>query len=388
MPPAVFEDSGSSKATHPLRRRIAVFAGPTGGHLFPAQSFGEGFRKRFPDSIIGLVTSHRAKNLTSQMPEGIFNHIEYLPDFGFPVRVSWATLKPFLLAPYLFWKSFKYLIKTRPEVCVGFASFASYPGMMMAHWLGIPTLIHEQNLTPGKATQWLAPHMDLVAESFPKTRFASALKKVCTVGLPLRASILSAKFERDPVSVKALRPLTLLVVGGSQGALGLNVAILNVWEQFSLEERAQIAVIHITGKQDWEHVLACYQKLGIKHEVYPFHAAMQELFRKVDLAVSRAGANTLFELAFFGIPALVVPYPHAGGHQKYNAQSFSECGGLLYHEENEEVTGWLRDHLRGVMAAPSKLADMARSMAALGRPRATDDLIELAQGLMRRNEDH
>ncbi len=365
---------------------MAVFAGPTGGHLFPAQSFSEGFRARFPGAAIELVTSHRAKDLVAKVPPGIFDRVHFFPDFGFPVRFSLESLKPFVLAPYLFLKSFLYLKKTCPDICVGFASFVSYPGMITARWLGIPTLIHEQNFVPGKATQWLAPYMDVVAESFPGTKFSSAVKNVRTVGLPLRSGLLDGGVKRDARA--ATRPFTILVVGGSQGAQGLNTAVVDALGQLSREERAQIAVIHITGKRDQARVAGQYAQWGFSHEVHVFHNAMHELFNKADLAITRAGANTLFELAFFGVPALVVPYPHAGGHQKYNAQCFAAKGGLLYHDEDPEAAGWLRDHLKKFIKAPEQLSTIAGAMAALARPRATEELVGLAQGLIKDHEGH
>ena len=362
---------------------MVVFAGPTGGHLFPAQSFSEGFRKRFSGATIDLVTSRRAKDLVAKMPMGTFDHVDYLPDFGFPVRFSPETFRPFFLAPYLFFRSFIYLKKNRPDVCVGFASFVSYPGMMMAHWLGIPTLIHEQNQIPGKATQWLAPHMDCVAESFPGTKFSPAVKKVCTVGLPLRSGLLSARAGQG--AVKTSRPFTILVVGGSQGAQGLNAAVLGAFGQLSHEERAKIAVIHITGKRDQSWVAEQSKQWALSYEVHSFYGAMNELFQKADLAITRAGANTLFELAFFGVPALVVPYPHAGGHQKYNAQCFAAKGGLLYHEEGPETATWLRDHLKEFIETPERLIGIAEAMASLACPQATEALVSLAEGLIKKS---
>ncbi len=374
----------SASGTRPLKKhRVAVFAGPTGGHLFPAQSFCEGFRKRFPQATIELITSHRAQDLIAKVPAGIFDRVHYLPEFGFAARFSLATLKPFLLAPYLFLKSFFYLTKSRPDICVGFASFASYPGMMTAHAFGIPTLIHEQNQVPGKATQWLAPHMDVVAESFPGTRFSAKVKTVRTVGLPLRAGLVNAGGKGSALT--AARPIEILVVGGSQGAWGLNEAVVSALGQLSPEERSKIAVTHITGKRDQQRVAAQYRQWALAGEVLSFCTTMNDLFNKADLAITRAGANTLFELAFFGIPALVVPYPHAGGHQEYNAQCFAAKGGLLYHKEDPQAAAWLLDQLRQFIGTPEELDRFSKAMAALARPRATDDLVTLAEGLIRKS---
>ena len=366
--------------------RLVVYAGPTGGHIFPAQSFSEGFRNRFPDSRIDLVTCHRAKSFIDKMPQGIFASVSYLPEFGFPGGFSWKTLKPFFLFPYLFLQAFFFLKRTKPHLCAGFGSFVSYPGMMTARVLRIPTLIHEQNKVPGKATHWLVPHMDVVAESFEGTQFLRNPKKLFTTGLPLRSFIVDAAARaRGGSSIP--RPFTLLVVGGSQGAQGLNTIVVDAIAALSDEERSKIAVIHITGKRDQVWVAERYEQMALSNEVHPFYSAMDELFQKADLAITRAGANTLFELAVFGVPAFVIPYPHAGGHQKYNAQSFAEKGGLIFHEEDPAAKDWLAGHLRGAIEDPSSLAGIASTVQGIARPKATEELIEIARKLIETYEN-
>jgi len=365
--------------------RLVVYAGPTGGHIFPAQSFSEGFRKSFPDSRIDLVTCRRARSLVDKMPPGIFGSVSYLPEFGFPGGLSWKTLKPFFLFPYLFLQAFLFLKRVKPDLCVGFGSFVSYPGMRVAHGLRIPTLIHEQNRVPGKATHWLVPHMDVVAESFEGTRFLRKPRVLHTVGLPLRSFIVEAAARA--VEGTTPRLFTILVVGGSQGAQGLNGIVVDALAALSDEERSQIAVIHITGTRDQSWVADRYAQLALAHEVHAFYRAMDELFQKIDLAVTRAGANTLFELAAFGVPSLVIPYPHAGGHQKYNAQGFAEKGGLVFHDENAAAKDWLVEYLRKIIEDPKSLAGMAKSMKELAKPGATEKLIEIARKLIEAHED-
>lgn len=364
---------------------LVVYAGPTGGHVFPAQSFSEGFCSRFPSTSIHLVTCLRAKPLVDKMPSGIFRSVCYLPEFGFPTGLTLKTLKPFFIFPYLLVQAFFFLRRIRPDLCVGFGSFVSYPGMLMASWLRIPTMIHEQNKVPGKATHWLLPHMDVVAESFEATRFLRKPKALYTVGLPLRSrmAVALAETQRDVTP----RPFTILVVGGSQGARGLNAIVVEVMASLSDEERSRIAVIHIAGQRDRDWVAERYTQLALSSEVHPFYAAMEELFQRIDLAVTRAGANTLFELAAFGIPALVLPYPHAGGHQKYNAEGFAEKGGLLFHDENPGAAPWLLGHLKSYIEDPRQLEPLAKAMKGLAKPQATDELIEVARKLIEIHED-
>lgn len=364
--------------------RVAVYAGPTGGHLFPAQAFTESFRKVYPQSHVELVTSGRAGKLAGGFPAGLFDKIRYLPDFGLPQKVvSMAMLKPLFLMPYLFFKSWRHLSKLKPALCVGFGSFVSYPGVRTAKWMGIPVLIHEQNRYAGKATRWLVPHADQIAESFPGTGFPEGCRNVRTVGLPLRESVLTGSGAARMRSEK----LRILVMGGSQGAHGLNRAVIRALEALNPEEKSKIAVTHITGSKDQAEVGECYCRMGLTFNVLSFSRDMPTLFMNTDLAVTRAGANTLFELAFYGIPAFVIPFPHAGGHQKLNARSFAERGGLDYHDEDKEAPEWLTRKLRGAINGSLNLDRMALAIKELARPDAGNELVRIARELITEHED-
>jgi UDP-N-acetylglucosamine--N-acetylmuramyl-(pentapeptide) pyrophosphoryl-undecaprenol N-acetylglucosamine transferase len=177
--------------------------------------------------------------------------------------------------------------------------------------------------------------------------------------------------------------LNVLVVGGSQGAKGLNRCVIGAFSILSREERGEFAVTHITGEKDREEVTEQYRSLGLENDVHPFYRNMFELFQKTDLAVTRAGANTLFELVFYGIPAFVIPFPYAGGHQKLNAAAFADKGGLEYHDESPEAAGWLAAKLRAVLSGEKDLKAMAKAMKALAKPRAAEDLMTLSLELMK-----
>lgn len=360
--------------------RIAIYAGPTGGHLFPAQAFAERLRERAPGAGVELVTSRRARKLVANMPAGLFDRVRYLPDFGLPHRVfSVSTLKPLLLAPWLFVQAFAHLWSFRPRLCVGFGSFVAYPGMIAAGALGIPTLIHEQNRAAGKATCWLAPRMKAVAVSFEDTLLPPGVKNIRRVGLPLRKFITQrpSAFREPGVTLR------LLVMGGSQGAQGLNRIVTAALGSLDPEEKEKIAVTHIAGEKDRDRVAGEYQAAGVTSEIHPFYRDMFELFHRTDLAVTRAGANTLFELAFYGIPAFVVPFPYAGGHQKLNAEAFARKGGLEYREESPGAEAWLASRIRAVLKGEKRLEPMAEAMSALAKPKAAEELANIALGLIR-----
>ena len=376
---------------------VLVFAGPSGGHLFPAAAFGEVLRERHPRLRIHLVTGKRGEGIASKIAPGIFDEILYLRDFPLSQGISLNTFRFLLEFPMAFMLSSRYLSKIKPKLCLGFGSYTSYPGLLLASWRGIPTLIHEQNLIPGIATRRLAAHVDCVAVSFQKTVFDRNLKRRETVGIPLRRSLrvaagkgtLIAARETSKITVSGgegermdRKPMTILIVGGSQGAHRLNEVVLESFSRLSSEEKMKIAVIHITGQRDWKLVTQSYRNLGLTFEAHPFFEKMDELYSRADMAITRAGANTLFELALFKIPAIVVPYPYAGSHQKPNAEFFASQNAVICQEETRFTNDWLLEELRTLMNSAGRRRNLSDAIAGLAAPDAAEKLADLAEGLM------
>ncbi|HXV27653.1 MAG TPA: UDP-N-acetylglucosamine--N-acetylmuramyl-(pentapeptide) pyrophosphoryl-undecaprenol N-acetylglucosamine transferase, partial [bacterium] len=142
--------------------RLALFAGPSGGHLFPAVAFAEAFRGKFPESRLWLVTGERARDFSAQLENKFFDSVVFLPDFPFSPGISLRTLRFLLQLAQAFIRSSRCLSEIQPDLCVGFGSYIAYPGLRIASQRKIPVLIHEQNQIPGKATRWLIPHADAV----------------------------------------------------------------------------------------------------------------------------------------------------------------------------------------------------------------------------------
>ncbi len=358
-------------------KTIVVFSGPSGGHLFPAQSFAEAVHQDSSATRIILVTSVRAQGLCSKFPAGIFSDIVYLPEFGTPIGLSAAGIRGLFSIPRAVWQSWQLLSRFRPDLVVGFGSFVSYFGVLFAVWRGIPTIIHEQNQFPGKATRMLQNKVKQIAVSFPETEFKKTPSgSVVFSGLPIRKDI------RDHVifvEQKAAHPFTVLIVGGSQGSAFLNNAVLDAFSDLSAEERQQFAVIHITGKGQESSVSQRYQSLSIRAEVYPFFEAMPLVYNRAHMAISRAGANSAFEQALYGIPTVFIPYPHAEGHQNNNALYFVKAGGAMMHDQNEKASGWIAGVLRDWVKRPEAYTRASQKMRELACGNGHEQLWALAQ---------
>ncbi len=363
----------------PISKRILILAGPSGGHLFPAYAFAESLRQRLPESALQLVTGQRAQPLVSRWNGRLFEKIHYLHDFPYPRGFSFKTFQFLIELTRGFIQSSRFLSSFQPELCVGFGSYIAYPGLVLSAWKKIPVLLHEQNLLPGQATDRLIPHANHIAVSFEETyrTLKPGLRSV--TGLPIRSALRQAAQTARASEDGRFR---VLVVGGSQGAHRLNQIVLDGFSRLDGEEKTKYAVIHITGKQDFDRVKETYASMEIAHQVFPFVENMQDIYSRADMAVTRSGANTLFELALFRLPAIVIPYPYAGGHQSENAKSFAASGAIIFRDEESVSADWLMESIRGLRKDKARRDAMSQAIAGRHRPDAADRLANLAQSFL------
>lgn len=240
-------------------------------------------------------------------------------------------------------------------MAIGFGSYASLPGMLAALSLGVPTLIHEQNVVPGAANRLLSHLVKGVALAFPESERWLGGKGTRVVGNPVRKLVLAPVSRREAASFFGLEeaPFTFAVVGGSQGAESLNRALLEALPRFKGEK---VQVIHAVGRDKFVEHMRRTESLEMEPEVVyrplAFIERMDLLYGMVDLIVCRAGASTLAEITAVGIPAILVPYPFAaGGHQEANARVLEKRGAARVVKDNllsgeklyREVSELMRD---------------------------------------------
>ena len=178
--------------------------------------------------------------------------------------------------------------------------------------------------------------------SFPETDAVWPKNKVFWSGFPVRKSFIQAR-ERYEKASKADQSFTILVFGGSQGAKRINREFLGAMGLFSFAEKSEVAVIHITGNDDVQAFRKAYEHLGICAEVSQYSEQIAELFSRADLVVARSGAGTVFELVTFAKKSILIPYPHAQGHQKNNAEWMVRFGSAMMIEESDLTPERLKD---------------------------------------------
>jgi len=315
---------------------LVVVAGGSAGHIFPAVSFCQEVRRQRGDRArITFVTEKGREALTEALPSSCV---------VVPVEARRCPAG----CARLFGQAWRLVGRLRPVWVVGFGGFMSVPFVAAAKMCGCRTMIHEQNVVAGRANRLLAWGADVVAGTFEATRERAAAvvrRKFVVTRLPLRQGLVpmdaaSARRSLDLDEAQA----TLLVLGGSQGARRLNDDVPEALAKSGVADRVQ--VIHLCGRADPKALEARYRDLRVRSRVISFLSEMGRAYSAADVAVSRAGSGVVHELVHFGVPSILVPYPHASGHQVANARALAEQGAALMVEEDRLAAGTLGPLLR------------------------------------------
>lgn len=249
-----------------------------------------------------------------------------------------------------------------------------------ARFLGVPILILEQNAIPGRANRLLSRLSREVVVQFQESRvYFPASVRVLALGNPVRSSILAAARRRRARPASG-RPFTLLVMGGSQGARSLNEALAGALEYFR-SAMGDIRILHCAGPHDEAVARERLYSSGLAGCVWGFCERMDELYAEADLAVSRAGATAIAEMAACGLPAILVPYPYArDGHQDANARALL-CQGACDVISDAELNGCvLAERVMALARDPERLQRMSSAMRAFARPDAAQRIaLRIAQ---------
>jgi UDP-N-acetylglucosamine--N-acetylmuramyl-(pentapeptide) pyrophosphoryl-undecaprenol N-acetylglucosamine transferase len=305
------------------KRHVIIACGGTGGHLFPGIAVGEVLSAR-GHQVTLLISEKKIDSLAASGHQNL--SFEKMPFLAMPKPWS-PKMFAFLRGLWSGFRQCRALIqKHKSSVVLGMGGFTSLVPLMAGRKEKCKTLIHESNAIPGKSNKLNARFCDVVLTGLAACAPHFQHKDVRTVGTPVRSSM-AQPIAQDPHAFFHLdksKP-TLLVMGGSQGARGVNRAIYQALPDLMA---VGIQILHITGPADYQEVSDNYAKVeGVHAEVIAFCHRMELAYAVADLAVARSGASSLTELAYFGVPSVLVPYPYAADdHQTRNAEIFSQAG--------------------------------------------------------------
>lgn len=363
--------------------RFIISGGGTGGHIFPAIAIADALKKRHPEAEILFIGAKGRMEM------------ERVPKAGYPIEGLWisgfnkdlsALALPFKIISSLL-KARKILKKFQPDAVIGVGGFASGPTLKAANWLGIPTIIQEQNSYPGKTNRNVGKQAKAICVAYEGLDKWFDKEKIHLTGNPLRGNIngqcdrkeAAANFQFDPE-----KPIVLLV-GGSQGALGINQGIS---AQLALFKDNDTQLLWQTGKYYYEQAMREVKEQQLEARVKPivFIDRMDLAYSMADVVISRAGAISISELALVRKPVVFVPLPTAAeDHQTKNAQQLVNANAAMM-VRNDETTSKLLPMVFSLLNDPERQETMKTNIAKFAKPKAAEEIVEVILGEVRRKK--
>ena len=326
---------------------ITIATGGSGGHVIPALKVARELQKRKCEvRFAGAFNVWKERIAQAGFP---FDELElrgmnFTRPWELP-RTLWLYLKGTFAAGSL-------LKQYKADVVVGFGGYGAFPVVLAAVLSGRPTLIHEQNVLPGKANAVLSRLVKRIAVSFPQSRKYFRGGNVVLTGCPSHTpGVDGVEMDtRELLKEFGLREgrKTILVLGGSQGSRRLNEIFLEAVA--GLKNKMPLQVIHLCGQNGYPALKEQYARLGIPFALFAFFEAMERVYPAADLVIGRAGAVSVTELIRFRKPSVLIPYPHAGGHQTKNAEVLAQAGVGEFIEQKNFTAAWLSGAVERMLA--------------------------------------
>jgi UDP-N-acetylglucosamine--N-acetylmuramyl-(pentapeptide) pyrophosphoryl-undecaprenol N-acetylglucosamine transferase len=375
---------------------VAIACGGTGGHLFPGLAVAEQLTRR-GCAVALLISPKDVDQQAVKSARGM--EIITLPAVALQNRNYLSFARSFWQS----WRASRKIFKSHPPRAVlAMGGFTGAPPVLAAKKFGAKTFLHESNIIPGRANRLLSRFVNEAFVGFPEAAARLKARKVTMTGTPVRvqfqrcdAAVCRAKLFGVPPSGGSGQPSedgtpnrlpVILVMGGSQGASGINEMVLSA---LPLLAGRDWQWLHLTGTTGFEKVKQAYATLGFRAVIKPFLAEMDLALGAATAAVSRAGASSLAELAALRLPSLLVPFPAAAdNHQFFNARAFATTGaaGLLEQKDAtpEKVAALLRELVENETARKA----MQAALAQWHTPNAADQIAENILSAVLRSADN
>lgn len=359
--------------------KLLLAGGGTGGHLFPAVALAQGLLRRDEKASVQFVGTQRG--LEARL----------LPKLGLPLAtvdmagfVGRGLVGKIQIIPKLLRSlgQARHILKMfQPDLVVGVGGYASVPVLLAAKMSGIPYLIHEQNAVPGLSNKLLGRWAQKICLSFAGSEKYFQENRTILTGNPLRQGM-------EKLGEELPEQGTLLIFGGSRGAQAINRAVVEMLPQL-IEKQSKLRILHQTGEDDLEWVRQGYLAAGLDpQQVVPFIDDMAAAYADARLVICRAGATTLAELTACGRPAILIPFPYAAGdHQTANARELDDAGAGCLMPQTQLSPERLAHMVSELIDNRQKLGEMAANARKLGRPGATERILDECERLVAKRKD-
>ncbi|AZB56094.1 UDP-N-acetylglucosamine--N-acetylmuramyl-(pentapeptide) pyrophosphoryl-undecaprenol N-acetylglucosamine transferase [Cereibacter sphaeroides] len=360
------------------RPLLLIAAGGTGGHMFPAQALAEAMVRR--GWRVKLSTDARGARYAGGFPHVV--EIEEVSSATFARGGPLAkALVPLRIAGGVA-SAVAGFLRDRPSVVVGFGGYPSIPALSAAVALRLPRMIHEQNGVLGRVNRLFAPRVQAVCCGTWPTDLPEGVEGYYT-GNPVRAAVLER--AAAPYIVPGDYPMSLVVIGGSQGARVLSDVVPEAIARLPEEILANLRIAHQAREEDVARVTEAYDRAGLLAEVKTFFTDIPRRLSEAQLVISRSGASSVADISIIGRPAILVPFAAAtADHQTANARGLVEAEAAILIPESALDPAALSEHIAAVLSQPDAARQMARNALAHGRPDATERLVEVVEHLARK----
>lgn len=354
---------------------MVVTGGGTGGHLFPGIAVSEAFINRFPGSEALFIGAGRGMDAKALAGRGL--KTASISCHGLKGESRFSRVRTLLELPFSLLQAAIIIRRFRPALVFGVGGYVTGPVVLAARLMGIATCIHEQNSIPGVANRILGRFVDRIFVSIPGSESCFPRKKTLLTGNPLRKELLADR------TLKNKKGVTLLVLGGSQGARRVNELVKEALGRYKDKLPEGFRVIHQTGIHDESTVRDSYNRIGIPAKVASFFKDMAKVYEDADFVVSRAGATTLAEITVKKIPALLIPYPFAAdGHQEKNGGYLVDGGAAVMFTERDLNGEILGKEIISILIDKKRLEIMKAAAGKLAKPQAAETIVDNCLALL------
>ncbi len=371
---------GDNMSSTPDRLHLVIAGGGTGGHLFPGIAIAEAFMEKIPDCQVMFIGTDRPFE-KSVLTEKEFTHeaIFVQPLKG---RKLWAKLAALVVFPWSIYQAARKMRRFKTDLVVGLGGYSAAPVAIGAWLMGIRIVIHEQNILAGITNRLLARLACRIYVSFENTQIPGDTKKIVVSGNPVRREVLVVADQNAAAARSAAHRLTVLVLGGSQGAHSLNMAVADALDE--LKRVDGLFFIHQTGSADEMDIKTTYAKHDMACRVAAFFTDIGTQYAQADLLICRAGATTVAEAAVLGKGCIFVPFPFAAdNHQEFNARALVKAGaaGMILDKDLNGPT--VARLVQYYLSNPQAVTYMAEQARQFGRPHAAQDIVDDCLVLLR-----
>ena len=349
--------------------------GGTGGHIFPALSVADEFRRRDPEGAV-LFTGTKA-GLEPDLVPRLGHRLKLIRVGGLIGKSMLTRVRTLAELPFAYLQGRKIISEFQPDLVIGYGAYASGPVLVAAHHKKIPILLVEPNAVPGFTNRVALKYAKKVAIPYEDQSGVYSGKAVVT-GIPVR------RLQSHP---RNHSKFTIGIFGGSQGARTVNHVVAGLLPVLA-ERQETIHLIHQTGKGDFDGIKPHYDRIAPFYEVTPFIYDVEAFYNRCDLLICRSGAITLAEITSLGKPAILIPLPTAAhNHQEQNARRLMEVGAARMILQKDLTPDSLFAAINELSGAPEILEEMSRASRFMGKPDATNSVVDLAVSLIREDNN-